>query len=559
VTKAKKKARGAPYSAEEIAAAWAEALALWDVEVTISPPEPLAKTKASHWPGGEPLAFIDMVTRQVVVNLELLVSIGARDSLAAVLAHELGHHVRFPHTLGLAAQLELLERRLVPGLASSRPNLFFDLQVNEVVGRTHAAELAQVYRGFVAREPACGPLYWFYLAVYEELWGLEACELAPAAQAAEMERRFPAVRVEARLFAQTFWSLPDVFLQFVYFCSRFIRFVDEPQKERGAFPLAGDVQAPDLDDWDGALAGSPAAEDALAEARERGWLDGEGGASATAGDVFRRLSGMPGHAQAKFRAALVERQYRRLVDAHLFEIPATQAPPDPLLPTITEDWQPGDDLRSIDWTASVLARGAFAAVAPLRRELEADPPRVDAAELPAVEIYLDTSGSMPDPAQAENAMTLAALVLATAAIRRRGSVRGVVYSAGPPRCSTWMYDEETARRFLLHYAGGGTEYPFATLAASARERDDVLRVVVSDGDFLHNARGKGALDVLAGSLPRSRAFVALLHVHPAQQADAQKLFAPLAGDARFRLAFVDDLRHFATMARRLADALLPGN
>jgi Mg-chelatase subunit ChlD len=554
----KKKPAGAPYSAAEIAAAWAEALALWDVEVTISPPEPLVRTKASHWPGGEPLAFIDMITRQVVVNLELLVSIGARGSLAAVLAHELGHHVRFPHTLGLSAQLELLERRLVPGLASSLTNLFFDLQVNEVVGRTHAAELAAVYRGFVAEDGDCGPLYWFYLAVYEELWGLEACELAPRAQAQAMEQRFPGVRAEARLFAQTFWSLPDVFLQFVYFCSRFIRFVDEPQKERGAFPMAGDVQSPDLDDWDGALQGSPAAEDALAEARERGWLDEKDGAAASAGDVFRRLSGLPGHAQAKFRAALVERQYRRLVDAHLFDIPATQPLPDPLLPTTTEDWQPGDDLRAIDWTASVLARGAFAGVAPLRRELEPDTPRAHAAELPAVEVYLDTSGSMPNPAQAENAMTLAALVLATAAIRRRGSVRAIVYSAGKPLVSPWMYDEELARRFLLQYAGGGTEYPFATLAAHARERDEVLRVVVSDGDFLHNARGQGALDVLADALPRSQAFVALLHVSPPQQEQAHKLFAPLAGDPRFRLAFVDDLGQFAAMARRLADALLPG-
>ena len=552
----------APYTAAEIAAAWQEAQALWDVAVTLSPPEPLARAKGSHWPGGEPLAFIDMVTRQVVVNLELLAALGARGSLAAVLAHELGHHVRFPHTLGLAAQLELIERRLMPGLASSLTNLFFDLQVNEYVGRTHAAELCAVYRGFIARDGQTSALYWFYLAVYEELWGLGACDLAPAGQAADMETRYPGVRAEARLFAQTFWSLPDAFLQFVYFCSRFLRYVEKPDQARAKFPLAGDVQAPDLDDWDGALQGSPAGEDALAEARARGWLDqpaADAAASsspATPGDVFRRLAGMPGRAQAEFREALVERQYRRLVDAHLIEIPASLPPPDPLLPTTLEDWQPGDDLRGIDWTASVLQRGAFAAVAPLRRELEPDTPREGLAELPAVEIYLDTSGSMPNPAQAENAMTLAALVLATAAIRRRGSVRAIVYSAGPPMISGWMYDEERARRFLLQYSGGGTEYPFAVLEQHARERRDVLRVVVSDGDFLHNARGKGALDTLAAVLPRSRAFVAFLHVWGAQQEDARRLFEPLAGDARFRCAFVDDLRKFGTMARRLADALL---
>jgi hypothetical protein len=135
-------------------------------------------------------------------------------------------------------------------------------------------------------------------------------------------------------------------------------------------------------------------------------------------------------------------------------------------------------------------------------------------------------------------------------------VRGVVYSSGPPLVSPWIYDEEHARRFLLHYAGGGTDYPFDVLARLAGERADVLRVVISDGDFLANARGKGALATLARALPRSRALVAFLLLHPSQRPNAEKLFAPLAADPRFRLACVDDSGQLAAAARRLADALL---
>ena len=53
----------------------------------------------------------------------------------------------------------------------SLANLFYDLLVNEHVGRTHAAQLAAVYRGFTSAPgaEAVSPLFGFYLAVYEAL------------------------------------------------------------------------------------------------------------------------------------------------------------------------------------------------------------------------------------------------------------------------------------------------------------------------------------------------------------------------------------------------------
>ena len=86
-----------------ISAAWKDALDTWDVSVTLSPPQSFAGKRGSRWKGDEPLAYIDLETREVVVNLELLEKLGAASSLTAVLAHEIGHHVRFPHSLALAA------------------------------------------------------------------------------------------------------------------------------------------------------------------------------------------------------------------------------------------------------------------------------------------------------------------------------------------------------------------------------------------------------------------------------------------------------------------------
>jgi hypothetical protein len=548
-----------PLSDPAVERAWKDALALWDVSVNLSPPVGVSGKGKSHWTADEPLAYIDLESRQVVVNLPLLAKLGAAGSLTAVLAHEIGHHVRFPHSLALAASLQLLEKRLVPGLRQSLTNLFYDLLVNEFVGRTRREDLCRVYEGFV-RQPGAEtpPVFAFYLAVYEELWGKPAGSLVPKAALATMDERYPGWRAEARQFAETFYALPNVQLQFVYFCSRFVRYVPDPEKLAFVVPLGHDAPLPDEDALDAAVRGIGAEEneDALREAQERGLLEDSGLDARAESDPLDAIDAvtrhLPGQSAAAFKLALVSRHYKRLVDEHLIEPPPAPRAPEPSLPTITEDWEWGDGLRAIDWTASLLARGALAPAQPLRRDLAPDEPSPLARAFPAVEIYLDTSGSMPDPSRSLNAMTLAALVLAASALRRQGVVRGIVYSSGKPLVSDWMYDEERARLFLLQYAGGGTDYPFSVLKASARDRADVLRVIISDSDFLSNVQGRGAMDALRFAVDKSQLVVAFLAI---QEKWAREALAPVLQAPRFRLVPVASLSDFGRAAADLARAL----
>jgi len=544
-----------------IAAAWRDALAVWDVQTTLSPPQSHEKGRGkSHWKGDEPLAYIDLTTRQVVVNFELLSRMGALGSLTAVFAHEIGHHVRFPHTLGLAAALQVLEQRLIPGLKQSLTNLFFDLLVNEYVGRTRAEELAAVYRGFLkAAGGETSPLFCFYLAIYEELWGLDPASLVPAGMVETMDTSYPGWRADARMFVQTFYALTDVHLQFVYFVSTFIRYIPDPSKLQYVIPMGADVPQPDEDDFDAVIRGngSEQADDALEEARERGWIKDSGLLDREEADplttIDRITNHMPGSAQAAFRQAMVSKHYKRLVDQYILKLPAVTPPPEAALPSVLEDWEWGDSPRSIDWTGTILAHGPLAGVHPLQRDLLPDEPSPREQDMPAVEVYLDTSGSMPDPQTALNTMTLAAQILAASAIRKKGIVRGIVYSSGPPLVSDWMYDEETARRFLLRYAGGGTDYPFALLKKFSDERGDAIRVIVSDSDFLYNVRAPGAMDKLKYGIDHSRLLVAFL---AAGEAQARETLEPVLRYPRFRLAIVKGLDQFAQAAADLADAVL---
>ncbi|MBN8230524.1 M48 family metalloprotease [Corallococcus macrosporus] len=563
---------GAAFTPEEVERCWRDALALWDVHVHLSPPEPHQSfEQRGESMVDEPLAYIDLARRQVFVHFELLTRMGARGSLTAVLAHEIGHHVRFPHTLGWAAELRVLEQRLIPGLGQSLTNLFFDLQVNEFVGRTQADALCAVYQGFLrtpegrkhkppkkqdASTGGPSPLFCFYLAIYEELWRKEPGHLVPRDMLTRLEEAYPGFRAQARMFVQTFYTLADGRLQFLYFCASFIRFIDLPSEVRFFIPLGGDIDIPDEGDLDAAVQSGGRWEDALKEARANGWLDDSHDTKESEPlDTIRRATAhLPGNDGGRLRRALVGRYYRRLVDPYILKLPASPSKPEPYLRTIPEAWEYGDDPSTIDWTLTVIAQGHLAAVNPLRRELEADLPPPSDLGVPALEIYLDTSGSMPDPQQDLNAMTLAAQVLSASALRKGATVRGIIYSADNPVVSPWMYDEETARDFFLHYIGGGTWFPVEVMEALSQERPDALRVVISDSDFLHNMRQEDALPRFVRGMNRSRRVVAFLALP--DDAPARQVLAPVLGSPRFRLATVQWMSDFGRAAAALADALL---
>ncbi|MCG3185430.1 MAG: hypothetical protein ICCCNLDF_03661 [Planctomycetes bacterium] len=550
-------------AAIDVSTAWRDALAVWGANVNLSPPEPHERPKGG-WVAEDPLAYIDLETRQVRVNFKLLNELQVQHCLTGILAHELGHHVRFPHTLRMAADLRLMEQRLLPGLSQSLTNLFYDLQVNEFVGHTHREQLCDVYRAFRRRDGKAGergdPLFNFYLAIYEELWGLEPGDLVGLDPLPLMEKEFPGWRADARMFAQTFYDLPTDYLQFAYFCSRFARYIQlDPNAIKG-IPLAGDVQQPGADDFAEAVWGNVLSDEAIDEAIERGWID-QGSEQSGDGDgalrnLNRALAGMPGSAQAAFRDTLTSRIYKRLAERHLIAYPRLEdvTAPEPFLPTTVEEWEFGDDPRAIDWQQTILRQGHLAGAMPLRRELEADAPTVRGHGAPPLEIYLDTSGSMPAPHMGVNAMTLAAQVLLMAAIRAGSKVRGVVYSYGPILASDWMHDEENARRWLLKYAGGGTDYPFDELVRSAAENAGVLRVIISDSDFLYNVSNgrKHAMEDLAAGIAQSRLLVAMLRL---DEASARAALKPVLNLPNFRLVCVTNPGDLGRAAAALANAL----
>lgn len=579
-----------PASLAQVAArCWAQARGHWSQFLLLS--DPLDSPEPQ-------IAQIHMGTRQVSVNYARLADKGVLDCLEAVFAHEIGHHVRYPGSLAVQARLRLIERDLLPLADYSLINLFTDLLINEKLGRVEPDDagrrplrdqLARVYRAFTydvlaaevtvqepvespGRDPKAppatrtrsvpgwqqDPAFVFYLAVYEELWQTEPGTLIGQVADA-FGQACPDYRADAQLLVQNLFGLaPNLYTQFIYFLSVVTRYVKPLAGERpvGGDPCRCGKGEPSPEDWADALTPSAAEREAYERALREGWISKEQADGWHA--VGRRVIGLPGFgtAQAEAVPEVMAAYYRLQAERYLLRPPPQRTEGEAIVPTTPEEWEPGDAVREIDWLATFLARGEhLGGVAPLKRAKVAEFEGFDQPLwLARVEIYLDVSGSMPDPRFAYNAMTLAAQILVAGAVRGGGWVRALLYSAGAPvRYWEWCRSELEMSRFLMHYIGGGTEFPFDALAASIAECGDrqPIRVIVTDTDFDTNYRTHaGHARVFADAAARSPHLVLLQHrPDPARVANYRAAGA--------RVVRIEQMTDFPKMAADLAFALFP--
>ena len=97
------------------------------------------------------VAHIDLSTRRIGLHYRLIRDKGLLDCVEALLAHEVGHHVRYPATLAVQARLRLLEKALLPLKDYSLINLFTDLLINDTLRPVLEEQFVRVYQAFARR------------------------------------------------------------------------------------------------------------------------------------------------------------------------------------------------------------------------------------------------------------------------------------------------------------------------------------------------------------------------------------------------------------------------
>lgn len=499
-----------------VAEAWPRAQARWSQFVLLATPKV----------GGnlESVARIHLGTRQIELNAQQILDQGLLGSVEAILAHEVGHHVRYPGSLAVDARLRLIERALIPIEDYSLLNLFTDLLINEHLGHDLREPLAAVYRSFNG-STAWGrdPVFAFYLAVYEELWDLPRGDLIGPTHEAFIHA-YPGARADAQVMAQDLFPLgPNLYTQYLYFASVASRYLlpPEDQKVERSGPYDCGCGEPTPDDWADALTPSTREREAVARAIAEGWITPKQGDHLIGPDALAtRILGLPGQGgeDAEQVPEVMAAYYRQQAEKYLFTPPAQRTLGEELVPTTLEDWEPGDPLRDIDWLATLVERGQRLGPAlPVKRSrvAEYEGPDVPLWQ-PRIEIYLDVSGSMPDPRTSRNAMTLGAQILIVAAIRAGGWARATLYSSAHVDYWRWCRSEAELSRFLMHYIGGGTDFPFDVLASSLEEcrTNQPIRVMITDTDFDANYAEHPSHALIFAEAVRSSAQVVLLLHQP---------------------------------------------
>ena len=166
--------------------------------------------------------------------------------------------------------------------------------------------------------------------------------------------------------------------------------------------------------------------------------------------------------------------YRERARPHLVPFPTVRQPEsdEPQMEGL-EPWDIGSPLDEVDWLESVMASprvipgfttfrrtwGRMAGVEPKREALDLD-------------IYVDCSGSMPNPQQQVSFLALAGAIMCLSALRAGARVQATLWS-GPgqfDKTPGFITDETAILRVLTGYICGGTAFPLHVLVDTYGER-----------------------------------------------------------------------------------------
>jgi hypothetical protein len=240
--------------------------------------------------------------------------------------------------------------------------------------------------------------------------------------------------------------------------------------------------------------------------------------------------------------------------------PLTQtrpARPDASIPGPIALWEMGDDLADIDWAASVRSAPDIVAGVTTRRRTWLDDEPVAAEESIELDLYIDSSGSMPDPRRGSPAV-LAGTILALSILRGGGRVRVTSFS-GPGQVAgvdRFTRDHVSIVGGLTAFIGGGTSFPLDLYGARysrlpAPGAATRRHVVVLSDDGLRSMFGVGNEPFAAtAATVRSKLTTGTLVL-----LDARQQVSDLAERAGYDVVYLDTMADAPAACARLAEVL----
>lgn len=515
--------------------AWPQALAAWSKFTRLRAPKfCLTREEAAAEGLTSSFAMIRLHDQAIVVSIPEVVTCGVQGFAVEVLAHEIGHHVLAPARLSDHARCLARMRWALPTVEQHAPmvaNLYTDLLINDRLQRSANLRLAEVYLQLGKDEQASGAVWALYTRIYEILWRLERGSLKGGKIDDRIEGDAWLGSRLVRSFARDWLDgagrfacllLPHL-LEDQASQARLEKWFDTRNACNGGDPTGLTVEDPD--ERSGAI--HPAADPALTGESDAVETDQTQPTQAPQ-NVGKNQPSRGQHRQPFEYGELLRavginltdheiavRYYRERAQPNLVRFPTRRAPDqlDPL-PEGLEPWDFGHPLDTVDWIQSVLlSPRIIPGLTTVQRVWGNSPGSTPKTKPLDLDLYVDSSGSMPHPQRLISYLTLAGAIIALSALRTGARVQVTLWSGKHQFESTdgFTRNETEVLRILTGFYGGATAFPIHVLRETfARRRADAppahIMVISDDGVstlFDRDEQGNSGWDVAAAALKKA--------------------------------------------------------
>lgn len=510
----------------EIVRHWADALSCWSLLTQLREPEIVDDAD------GGAIAYIRLRDARIVFDRKQIVGLDLVPFTKTLLAHEIGHHVYVPGNFGDHLRMLAAMAPVLVGLPKSTlamvANLYSDLLINDRLVRRSGLDLAAIYRRLKEKSTAQGPeskTWTLYMRICEHLWRTPTGFLTSGTLDAELEGDALLLSRLIRTFAS------DWLRGCKRFAGVFFKYLHEDKDAAQEFAQRG---LGDLKEASGGGGEGDAGEipDGLTEddgdtsddldlpdqskRRKPKQTDQHQTPSGQTRTPFQylQLLKMIGLAVDETRA--IARYYRERALPHLIPFPSERAPRSKeQLPEGTVPWEPGEDLADLDLPGSLQQSPVVIPGVTTVQRVYGEAPGHDPAPLPMdLDIYIDCSGSMPDPRVDLSYLTLAATILALSALRAGASVQATLWAHAGAFHTTngFLRDERRLLDVVTGYLSGGTAFPLHilrdTFQSRGADRAPAHVVVISDDGvntmLQPDEKKRPGAEIVAEALARAR-------------------------------------------------------
>lgn len=516
---------------------WPAALAIWSRYTRLQPALLCATVEAARNEGlTSSFAMIRFADQRVVIDMQSVTDLGLEDYALEVLAHEIGHHVLAPANATDHLRLLARMRQALPTLTKHAPmlaNLYTDLLINDRLQRQAGLRLADIYRKLAehtGRQKEASPsrVWSLYMRIYEHLWRLEKGSLHhhPLDARGETDAWLGArlVRVYARDWLNGAGRFAALMLPYLVEdddkSQQLLRLLHDTATAGKDCPTAG-IGEIEPEEQAGAI---HPAEDPLITGEEASADDTDKDKPET---VHRQAGQMrePFEYGEILRSAGVTlsdheiaiRYYQERALPHLIPYPRKHSPSasDQILEGL-EPWDCGDPLDELDWLQSTLqSPRVIPGLTTVKRLYGVQPGELPLHEPVDLDIYVDSSGSMPDPRRETSWLTLAGAIIALSALRAGAKVQVTLWSGKSQVRQTpgFIRQPQQILGVLTDFFGGATAFPIHCLRETyadpaGRDRPTHILLISDDGIdtmFDRDELGNSGWDVAAQALKRAAA------------------------------------------------------